>query len=134
MSLSFVTCSVRRSFTRRFRRYWTVAIDSSFVGNLVALASLDPSQIETLKQPFIQSLFNVLDACRQRQTADEQSGKPTKATSIWHPIIGHVRGKTNGMTVFVHSSHICSLHVELCLFIFDFQIQSRTGSACHRAV
>lgn len=71
------------------------------IGNLVALASIDPSQIEAMKQPFIDSLFNILDICRKRQTADEQSGKQTKMTSIWHPIIGHVRGKTSGMTVLV---------------------------------
>ncbi|CAF1542747.1 unnamed protein product, partial [Rotaria sordida] len=37
--------------------------------------------------------------CSQRQTIDEQSGKQTKMTSVWHPIIGHVRGKTSGITV-----------------------------------
>jgi hypothetical protein len=63
---------------------------------------MDPSQIEAMKQPFVQSLFNILDLCQQRQTAKEQSGKQTKMTSIWHPIIGHVRGKTNGMIVLVH--------------------------------
>jgi len=71
------------------------------IGNIVALASIDSSQIETMKQPFIDSLFNVLDSCRQRHTTDEQNGKQTKMTSVWHPIIGHVRGKTSGMTVFV---------------------------------
>ena len=86
----------------------------------MAIASLEPSQIESLKQPFIESLFNVLDTCRQRQTADEQSGKPSKATSIWHPIIGHVRGKTNGMTVFVYFTRRCSLQAEACPFNFHF--------------
>ena len=71
------------------------------IGNLVALASIDPSQIETMKQPFVQSLFNILDLCRQRQTMGEQNSKQSKATSVWHPIIGHIRGKTSGMTVFV---------------------------------
>jgi len=71
------------------------------LGNLVALASHDSSQIEAMKQPFINSLFNILDTCRQRQGVDEQDGKQTKMTSIWHPIIGHVRGKTEGMTVYV---------------------------------
>jgi hypothetical protein len=69
----------------------------SSIGNIVVLASIDPTQIETMKQPFIHSLFNILDVCRQRQKADEQ----IKMSSIWHPIIGHVRGKTNGMTVLV---------------------------------
>jgi len=55
-----------------------------------------------MKQPFIDSLFNILDICRQRQTIDEQSGKQTKTTSVWHPIIGHVGGKTTGMTVLVY--------------------------------
>lgn len=71
------------------------------IGNLVAVASIDPSQIEAMKQPFVQSLFNILDLCRQRQSTDEQNNKQSKSTSIWHPIIGHVRGKTTGMTVFV---------------------------------
>ncbi|UJR25011.1 hypothetical protein I4U23_006372 [Adineta vaga] len=70
-----------------------------FIRNLVALASIDSSQIEAMKQPFVDSLFNLLDLCRQRQTTDEQSNKQSKSTSIWHPIIGHVRGKTNAMTV-----------------------------------
>jgi hypothetical protein len=69
------------------------------IGNIVALASIDSSQIETMKQPFIDSLFNILDICRQRQTTEEQNGKQTKMTSIWHPIIGHVRGKSSGITV-----------------------------------
>jgi len=67
---------------------------------------MDPSQIEAMKQPFVQSLFNILDLCQQRQTAKEQSGKQTKMTSIWHPIIGHVRGKTNGMIVLVYVYNI----------------------------
>ncbi|CAF2321298.1 unnamed protein product [Rotaria sp. Silwood2] len=69
------------------------------LGNIVALASIDLSQLEAMKQPFIHCLFNILDVCRQRQTTDEQSGKQTKVTSVWHPIIGHVRGKTSGFTV-----------------------------------
>ncbi|CAF3697204.1 unnamed protein product [Adineta steineri] len=69
------------------------------LGNIVALASIDPSQIEAMKQPFFQSLLNILDVCRQRQTVDVQSGKQTKTTTVWHPIIGHVRGKTNAMIV-----------------------------------
>ncbi len=54
-----------------------------------------------MKQPFFHSLFNILDVCRQRQTTNEESGKQTRLTSVWHPIIGHVRGKTSGMTVLV---------------------------------
>jgi hypothetical protein len=73
-----------------------------YLGNIVALASMDLSQIEGMKQPFIDSLFNILDACRRRQTMDEQSEKQTKMTSIWHPILGHIRGKTIGNTVFVY--------------------------------
>lgn len=73
------------------------------VGNLVALASIDSSQIESMKQPFVDSLFNILDACRQRQIHDEQNGKQSKTTSIWHPILGHIRGKNHTITVFVHS-------------------------------
>ncbi|CAF1207544.1 unnamed protein product, partial [Adineta ricciae] len=69
------------------------------LGNLVALASIDPSQIETMKQPFVQSLFNILDLCRQRQSTGEQNNTQSKSTSVWHLIIGHVRGKTSGMTV-----------------------------------
>ncbi|CAF3350965.1 unnamed protein product [Rotaria sp. Silwood1] len=69
------------------------------LGNIVALASIDLNQLEAMKQPFIHCLFNILDVCRQRQTSNEQSGKQTKMTSVWHPIIGHVRGKTSGMTV-----------------------------------
>ena len=65
------------------------------------MASIDSSQIEAMKQPFVDSLFNILDACRQRQITDEQSGKQTKVSSIWHPIVGHVRGKTSAITVFV---------------------------------
>jgi hypothetical protein len=72
-----------------------------FIGNLVALGNIDPSQIEGLKQPFVDSLFNILDACRQRQITDEHSGKQSKMTSIWHPIVGHIRGKTSAITVFV---------------------------------
>ena len=55
-----------------------------------------------MKQPFIHSLFNILDVCRQRQTSDEQSGKQVKMSTMWHPIIGHVRGKTSGITVLVN--------------------------------
>jgi hypothetical protein len=55
-----------------------------------------------MKQPFVDSLFNILDTYRQRQITDEQSGKQTRMTSIWHPIIGHIRGKTSAMTVFVN--------------------------------
>jgi hypothetical protein len=66
------------------------------------LATIDPSQIEAMKQPFIDSLFNILDTCRQRQVNDEQSGQKTKMTSVWHPIVGHIRGKTSAMTVFVN--------------------------------
>lgn len=65
------------------------------LGNLVALASFDSNQIESMKQPFIDSLFNLLDVCRKRQNQTEQ----TKTTSVWHPIIGHVKGKTSTMTV-----------------------------------
>lgn len=52
-----------------------------------------------MKQPFIDSLFNILDVCRQRQTHDDPTGKQIKMTSIWHPIIGHVKGKATGITV-----------------------------------
>ena len=75
------------------------------VGNLVALASIDFSQIESMKQPFVDSLFNILDTCRQRQIHDEQNGKQSKTTSIWHPILGHIRGKSHTITVFVDFFH-----------------------------
>lgn len=52
-----------------------------------------------MKEPFVHCLFNILEACRQRQTIDVQHGKQMKMTSVWHPIIGHVRGKTTGITV-----------------------------------
>lgn len=52
-----------------------------------------------MKQPFIHCLFNILNVCRQRQTADDLSERKTKMTSMWHPIIGHVKGKTIGTTV-----------------------------------
>ena len=68
-------------------------------GNLVALASIDPSQIESMKQPFIDSLFNLLEAYRQRQISNDQSGKSNQMTSLWHPIVGHVKGKTSTMTM-----------------------------------
>lgn len=71
---------------------------------MIALASIDTKQIEGMKQPFIESLFNILNMCRQRQIADEQTSKQSKMTSIWHPILGHIRGKTSVMTVFVVSS------------------------------
>jgi len=64
-----------------------------------------------MKQPFIDSLFNILDLCRQRQNIDEQSGKQTKTTSVWHPIIGHVRGKTSGMTVLVYFQYLFNFFV-----------------------
>ncbi|CAF4168002.1 unnamed protein product [Rotaria magnacalcarata] len=69
------------------------------LGNIVALASIDQNQLEAMKQPFIHCLFNILDASRQRQTTNSQNSKQTKTTSVWHPIIGHVRGKTTGITV-----------------------------------
>ena len=71
------------------------------IGNLVALANLESSQLDSLKQPLIESLFNLLEVCRQRQTFDEQPGRPNHVTSVWHPIIGHVRGKTTAHTVSV---------------------------------
>jgi hypothetical protein len=69
-----------------------------------------------MKQPFIDSLFNILDLCRQRQNIDEQSGKQTKTTSVWHPIIGHVRGKTSGMTVLVYFQYLFVLFSEKSRF------------------
>jgi len=84
-----------------------------------------------MKQPFIDSLFNILDLCRQRQNIDEQSGKQTKTTSVWHPIIGHVRGKTSGMTVLVYFQYF---------FVFCssenlvFQISSRNCSTCYCSI
>ena len=65
------------------------------------MADIDSSQINTMKQPFIHSLYNILDVCRQRQTIDEKSGKQT---SIWHPIVGHVQRKTIEITVLDYHS------------------------------
>ena len=75
--------------------------ERNLLGNVIALTSVDVKQIEGMKQPFIESLFNILDMCRQRRIVDEQNSKQTKTTSIWHPILGHIRGKTSVMTVFV---------------------------------
>lgn len=87
--------------------YWFSIKSKQFIflyiltGNIVALGSIDLNQIEAMKQPFIHCLFNILDVSRQRQIMGDQSEKQTKMTSIWHPIIGHVRGKTSGNTVLV---------------------------------
>lgn len=72
------------------------------IGNLVALASIDARQIESMKQPFIHSLFNILEVSRKRLTSNEQTNKQSQMTSIWHPIIGHIRGRTTAITVLVH--------------------------------
>ena len=82
------------------------------------MATIDPSQIEAMKQPFIDSLFNILDTCRQRHINDEQTGKQTKTTSVWHPIIGHIRGRTSAMTVFVYLINYLSSKNEFISYLF----------------
>ncbi|CAF0839771.1 unnamed protein product, partial [Didymodactylos carnosus] len=63
------------------------------LGNIVSLAAIDIHQIETMKQPFINILFNILEIFRQRQSG-ENSETTKSNTTLWHPIIGHVKGKT----------------------------------------